>query len=727
VVDKSALKALQDELTTLDRDAESMRTSLAGLQEKQKTTETEEKLAAAELAQMEQKLTHARTEAANATAETKDGLERAALTLQVEVDRLKTAHDEKALAASSANVAYLDLKSRLDQAYASQREKETALQQKTGQAQRAEENRSLQEHRVKDWEDSVVSEKSKLKDIYTQVFNNASYQSSLPNALQQLLNAYPELLDKGDLQDWETYAPPDSIALSRMLEHPDKPFALLDAIRARAKDVRPEPKQYVGGVLWFVMGNDVPYNEKVLELAGDTNDPDRIRDAELRFRDSPEAEKMKLNFAHQILGDNADWASLASRLNFPWQYITPWGKDQWKHFAKDVLKEDARVQASKLFANHGIKTEIEYDPSVEEVLYKYGVRPVHGPRVMSSAPGDLLGMLKIGIVDGLIAHTKGEGWKYDKPFKIKVHYDFDKKEFVAQLVGGNDVTAPKTIAVSNAALLERAIQQIHKPVEVNGAKPSSRELDQLSHRQAARILIGMLWNQARPNDVVFDPKHPTHIDSFWPPIEGELKPWEYDRNQILMLLAGVASDRIRLGNKTTQLSKADLELAQEAVRHLAQGLEAEGKTPDNKSAVSPNGTVDLSKVVPKTLQDTPIFRDLIAGDESATLERTRKDLQNLLEKNKAVNALWHEIAGTLMRKGSISSAEIGQLFAKKRVRRNLAQDLVANILANPPGIPVNESCPVMMEHLESIKYQNRWWWRRLGERIGIFRIPNPHE
>ena len=76
----------------------------------------------------------------------------------------------------------------------------------------------LREQRVKDGEDAVANEKGHVKEELAKVFETASYQSGLASHLHNLLTAYPELLEKKDLKDWEAYAPPDSLAMARITQ-----------------------------------------------------------------------------------------------------------------------------------------------------------------------------------------------------------------------------------------------------------------------------------------------------------------------------------------------------------------------------------------------------------------------------------------------------------------------------------------------------------------------------
>lgn len=460
---------------------------------------------------------------------------------------------------------------------------------------------------IKSKKEEIEEAEGEIREKAKQVVQNAAKKSQLETALRDLLQSYPQLYDpfRDSVEnELDRYMRPEKL-LSRLLIA--DPIKTINKLKEGAKNLGPDPKIYVGNQLCFIMGNDTEYNDVLLtQKVSDANNPDLIREADMAFQNSPEGMKLKDRLAKQIFGENADWASFASRLNFPWKYLTPWGKIEWKRFAHDVLKEDARRLSAHLKEKFGADVHITYEPTVEKLLHDYGVKPVHGPRVMSNAPADLLGTLKVNIQNEV---TKAQEI-HQGHFKVTIGYDFENKRFVAPITHKKEQIAQ---AEATGEVLERGVKPVEIP-DVPKLTPVRRT--QIAKREAAKLVLGMLFMGSVPTHYTFDPLHEIAPEKIWSEPDPTLRIWEHKRNLILSFLGGVASDRIQLGGSLSPESRQDIMRLKVMLDDLnkeihedakAQDFGAADARPENEVKEGTAAVVQISKTIDELLKEIKVL------------------------------------------------------------------------------------------------------------------------
>jgi hypothetical protein len=253
----------------------------------------------------------------------------------------------------------------------------------------------------------------------------------------------------------------------------------------------------------------------------------------------------------------------------------------------------------------------------------------------------------------------------------------------------------------------------------------------MAFREAARLVVGTLLMGSVPDKLVFDPKKAQDPEIIWPHQDNNPNPeerlndWEWDRNLILILAAGVESDRIIQDGSFSDESGKDIEKAEEMIRKLDNKIRDKARKLDSERE-KPEHIVKPETVIAKELHREVIFEDIIAGDRVRAFNRAREQMEKLL-KRPEVKSIYNELGEKIVSGEEITAddfkklfnpppvvkeplgfwASLRNLFRKKKPvpppPPTLPKQILASIEKTPPGKAEPKTCRELLRSLDDRK------------------------
>ena len=266
--------------------------------------------------------------------------------------------------------------------------------------QKIEERKNLRKllEKSRDELSELRSEKYKLEEKVRSFKSKVSISESnlasmkdreLQKLFADLKKDYPAMLG------YHSYLPEKDLA-DEFLNNPE---AFIQLMHEARKGIQKDKTTYFQRVIIILTGNPEESIGKITdtfsEIPENEIDPDSLRQ---RIVETIAPDDMQKWF-RSIFGQKA---GLESRLRLSaWEFIFPFSVSQWEELIERNLAH-LNDSLSRDLEGMGIQTELDFDQSVNQMLYKEGVNPLQGPRgffdVSAEVFGSFITRLKLDLI-----------------------------------------------------------------------------------------------------------------------------------------------------------------------------------------------------------------------------------------------------------------------------------------------------------------------------------------
>ena len=469
-------------------------------------------------------------------------------------------------------------------------------------------------------EDKIDTSKSKISSLSKNM--DSIKDKELQNLFISLKKDFPAMLGH------KSYFPEKQLS-EEFLQNPDEFIQLMHESR---KGIQKDKTTHFHRVIIILTGNPEDSIRKVTdtfsEIPENEIDPDSLRQRIVELVAPDEMQK----WFRSIFGTKA---GLESRLRLSaWEFIFPFSVSQWEELIERNLSH-LNDSLSRDLNSMGVSTQLVFDPSVHQMLFKEGVNPLQGPRGFFDVSAEIFGSFITKLKLDLITL---QGQKV--PSQINVSFNRQSELMEARTENGS-------INISFKVGLKK------RKESKNVHSQSLKEKRNFIHHVAYCVAGSFYFKKFPANFSYRISDKSEYIPDLWP--SEDIGNLFYKKNLLYTLLAAYAADleyfpafsQSSQGREFRTLGKEHLNGIKKDLGEKRKNLE-----------LSKSGKLSLKDITPELANDR-FFQLLDDGKAEEALIFALTEVRDLLKKEKSV---MRSIADELWQKHELNAEQLAKIF-----------------------------------------------------------------